>query len=211
MTTQGLIGGLTFYGVTIGDDALLVGKGPAQKLGTAPFSELVTTKCVSISWNTVFPPPSPSLSECHDSVANEQTEFCRKNDPFGIVFDSQSLEPLPNIKVTIFDKNKNKYFLPGLTNPQTTLADGLFNFLVEPGVYYLSTSLPDGYKFIANPNLHPNYVKIYHKIDGTNSIYKPDEPVAELIDTPEEVAAGKPDMEHRDIPLDPGAGAPYNS
>jgi len=211
VTTQGLTGGLTFYGVTIGDDALLVGKGPAQKLGTVPFSELVTTKCVSISWNTVFPPPAPSLSECHDSWENEQTDFCRKNDPFGIVFDSQSLEPLPNIQVTIFDKNKNKYFTPGLTNPQTTLADGLFNFLVEPGIYYLSTSLPNGYSFTSNPNLHQNYVKIYHQIDGTNSIYKPDEPVAEIIDTPEEAKVGKPDMEHRDIPLDPGTGAPYNA
>lgn len=222
VTTQGLAGGLAFYGVTIGEDNLLVGKGPAQKLAVAPFSDLVTTECVAISWTTVLPTPTPvpvvNNNDDGDDCFRGAGRTCQTReefwaherwDPFGIVFDSQSLEPLPNVKVTILDKNKNKYYLPGLTNPQTTLADGLFNFLVEPGVYYLSILLPTNYAFSANPNLHQNYIKIYHKLDGTNSIYKPDEPIAEIIDTPEEVEIGKPNMEHRDIPLDPGASKPY--
>ncbi len=209
VTTQGLAGGLAFYGVTIGDDNLLVGKGQAQKLAVAPFSDNVTTKCAVINWNTVFPPP-PTFSENEGEEEGRGPWVKGRHDPFGIIFDSQSLEPLPNVKVTILDKNKNRYYLPGLTNPQTTLADGLFNFLVEPGVYYLNVLLPTNYAFTANPNLHPNYVKIYHKLDGTNSIYKPDEPIAEIIDTPEEMEAGKPNMEHRDIPLDPGASKPYD-
>lgn len=211
VTTQGLAGGLAFYGVTIGDDDLLVGKGEAQKLAVAPFSDQVTTKCATISWNTVFPPPPPPPPANNDDEDDGGRKLCKgcRWDPYGIVFDSQSLEPLPNIKITIFDKNKNIYSLPGLINPQTTKADGLFNFLVEPGIYYLSVLTPNNYKFISTPNIHPNYVKIYHKVDGSNSIYKPDEPIAEIIDTPEEVEIGKPNMEHRDIPLDPGANKPY--
>jgi hypothetical protein len=213
VTTQGLAGGLAFYGVTIGDDNLLVGKGPAQKLAVAPFADQVTTKCVAISWNTVIPTPTP-VPVVENSGGGEQPWWrvgcprCRW-DPYGIVFDSQSLEPLPGVQVTILDKNKNKYYLPGLTNPQTTLADGLFNFLVEPGVYYLTTSGLGNHNFTENPNLHPNYIKIYHKADGSNSIYKPDEQIAEIIDTEEEMQAGKPNMEHRDIPLDPGANKPF--
>jgi hypothetical protein len=211
VTTQGLAGGLAFYGVTIGDDDLLVGKGEAQKLAVAPFSDQVTTKCATISWNTVFPPPPPPPPANDDDEDDGGRKLCKgcRWDPYGIVFDSQSLEPLPNIKITIFDKNKNIYSLPGLINPQTTKADGLFNFLVEPGIYYLSVLTPNNYKFISTPNIHPNYVKIYHKVDGSNSIYKPDEPIAEIIDTPEEAEIGKPNMEHRDIPLDPGANKPY--
>ncbi len=212
-TTGGLTGGMAFYSVTLNDLQGALGQGAGQKLSTFPFGEGSFTKCVTISWNTILPTATPVPQGGGGGGGggqhNKWPNWHRGWDPFGIVFDSQSLEPLPNIKVTIYDKDKIMYSSLGLTNPQTTKADGLFNFLVEPGTYYLKTSLPAGYSFTATPNLQPNYIKIYHKEDGTNSIYKPDEPIVEDIDTPQEVANGRPDIEHRDVPLDPGSGQPY--
>jgi len=191
IATAGLSGGVGFYSVTLDEPEQIIAEGLGMKQGTNEFINNVTSSCVSISWTTVSPP--------------------RRSDPFGIVFDSQSLEPLPNIDVTIFDENKKLYTILGLTNPQTTEADGLFNFLVAPGTYYLTVSEPKGYAFTSTPNLNPNYIKVYHKTDGTNSIYKPNEPIVEIIDTPEEIKNKKPSAEHRDIPLDPGMNKPYNA
>ncbi len=217
ISTEGLVGGMVFFGVTVGEVPTDQGNGPGQKLSVFSFSDPVTTNCVNISWNTVFPPPPPppppppgGTNSVLEQYPCLQKHTCRW-DPFGIVFDSQSLEPLPNVKITILDSNKDKYQLLGLTNPQVTAADGLFNFLVEPGVYYLAVVPTSGYTFTATPNLQPNYIKIYHKMDGSNSIYKPGDPITEEIDTPEEVAQGYPNMEHRDIPLDPGSNPPYRA
>ena len=211
VSTVGLAGGMAFYSVVLGDLEDTVGSGPGQKQGIFPFTDSSFTKCVTIAWTTLPSPTPTPLPQQPPPPPGDGEGRRRRWDPFGIVFDSQSLEPMANIKVTIFDKNKNFYRLLGLTNPQTNRADGLFNFLVEPGIYYLTTSLPSGYSFTASPNLHPNYIKIYHKADGSNSIYKPDEPIVEEIDTPEEVRNGRPNIEHRDIPLDPGTNTPYVS
>jgi len=213
--TAGLTGGVVFYAVAIEDVDALLGKGAGQKLATSPFSDSASTICATIKWSTVFPPtPTPTVvptqRQGNGNLSNAATRKRMRMDPFGIVFDSQSLEPMRGVKITIFDENKNKYDLIGLTNPQITAADGLFNFLVEPGTYYLSLEVPSGYSFSSGANLHPNYVKIYHKMDGTDSIYRPDEPIVEEIDTPEEEVNGYPDMEHRDIPLDPGGNPPYH-
>lgn len=86
VTTQGLMGGLAFYGVTIGDDDLLVGKGEAQKLATAGFSDQVTTKCVSISWNTVFPPTPTPVPTIETTVNRGGRRFTSKMGPFWYCF-----------------------------------------------------------------------------------------------------------------------------
>ncbi len=121
-------------------------------------------------------------------------------DPYGRVFDSRSLEPIPNIQVKALTGISPVEKLAQIFgNPQSTLADGVFNFLVQPGTYYLRVSnLPSKYSFTATPKLDPNYAKVYSKQDGSTSIYKPDQPIIEV--------AGKP--EHRDIPLDPGTNPP---
>lgn len=124
-----------------------------------------------------------------DAASSEHT------DPFGTVFDSQSLEPLPDISVTLLDANKNIVSVPGSPNPTITNADGAFSFMVEPGVYYLTITSPTGYAFEAQPFIHPNYAKAYA------NIYKPDDPIV--------VSAGIP--EHRDIPLNPGVNLPYRT
>ncbi len=179
-------GGYTFYGVMISPSNIVQQPGlGAEQQGTFSFATgNSVSKCVKISW----------------------THY----DPFGIVFDSQSLEPLPNVKVTILDAKKRKLSLIGFKNPQVTKQDGLFNFLVEPGIYYLDiTPIPTGYSFIANPNIHENYKVIYHQADGGISIYKPMEAIHEEIDTPIERINGMPDPERRDIPLDPGKNPSY--
>jgi len=121
-------------------------------------------------------------------------------DPYGRIFDSQSLEPIPNITVKVLtDITPSEKLAQIFGNPQTSFADGAFNFLVEPGTYYLRlVNPPTKYSFIPKPNLNINYSKAYSKRDGTNSVYKPDDPIVEV--------AGKP--EHRDIPLDPGKNPP---
>lgn len=116
-------------------------------------------------------------------------------DPYGTVFDSQSLEPLSNVSVALSDASNNKLQLPGITNPVTTLVDGLFNFLVESGTYYLSPVAPAGYSFTDQSFIHPNYTKAYA------NLYKTGAAIVE--------EAGKP--EHRDIALNPGVNPPHRA
>ncbi|MBI3366378.1 carboxypeptidase regulatory-like domain-containing protein, partial [Candidatus Roizmanbacteria bacterium] len=182
-------GGYTFYGVMVmrpNDLTNQPGLG-AEQQGTFNFTgKQDLSKCVKISW----------------------THY----DPFGIVFDSQSLEPLSNVAVTILDNKKKKLSLIGFPNPQITRADGIFNFLVEPGDYYLEINpMPSGYQFIQSPAINVNYSKIYHQADGGVSIYKPNEVIREIIDTPDEQVNGVPDPERRDIPLDPGKNPPFTT
>lgn len=121
-------------------------------------------------------------------------------DPYGRIFDSQSLEPIPNVKIKVLSNITPAESLAQVYgNPQTTIEDGIFNFLVDPGTYYLRlVNPPLKYSFTANPQLNANYSKAYSKRDGTTSIYKPDEAIIE-----------KPNIaEHRDIPLDPGNNPP---
>jgi hypothetical protein len=182
-------GGYTFYGVMIIPQNNIVeqpGLG-AEQQGTFSFTgKDDLSKCVKISWTHV--------------------------DPFGIVFDSKSLEPLQNVLVTILDNNKKKINFVGFPNPQITQADGLFNFLVDPGEYYLDIHpIPQGYQFKENPSIHQNYKKIYHQADGGDSIYKPGVVIREIIDTPDEQVKGVPDPERRDIPLDPGEKTPFTT
>ena len=162
-----------FFGVTI-NEPKLVSEDQASSIQYATFQfEQDPAKCISIRW-----------------------------DPYGRVFDSQSLEPIARVRVSLLNRNKQLIIMPGLFNPQTTEVDGLYNFFVyikEGGkkAFYLNPvplpTLP--HIFTATPNLHPNYVKAY------SDIYKPDELVIEESGIPE----------HRDIPLDPGTNSPFRS
>lgn len=134
-------------------------------------------------------------------------------DPYGRVFDSVSLEPISNIQIRILTEiypNEKLAEVIG-KNPVFTKEDGVFNFLVEPGYYYLRlNNIPSTHRFIDNPNLNPLYEDVYKKYSTAGkSIYKPDELIAEIIDTPEEQKRGYPFPEERDIPLDPGENKPY--
>ncbi|OGK41078.1 hypothetical protein A2954_06110 [Candidatus Roizmanbacteria bacterium RIFCSPLOWO2_01_FULL_37_12] len=161
-----------FFGVTISEPKVIPGQGSTIQYGTFEFQQdpQVQGGCKSIRW-----------------------------DPFGRVFDSQSLEPISNVRVTLLNKDKLFADMPGLTNPEITEADGVYNFFVDikgkdPETFYV-VPLKSTHTFTASPNLNPNYNKAYY------DIYKPDEPIIE--------APGVP--EHRDIPLDPGLNPPFRS
>ncbi len=162
-----------WFGVTI-NEPKLVSQARADTIQYATFQfQQDPAKCVSIRW-----------------------------DPYGRVFDSQSLEPIRGVRVSLWDKNKQLVIQRGLNNPQRTETDGVFNFFVaiKPGgqrIFYLNPlPLPPlTHTFIADPNLHPNYEKAY------SDIYKPDEQIVETFGNPE----------HRDIPLDPGSSPPFRS
>lgn len=120
-------------------------------------------------------------------------------DPYGRIFDSQSLEPIPNVKVGVFDSLNPETLSQVRDNPQKVLADGAFNFLTKPGTYYLQPlDFPKIYTFSEKTKLNNNYRKAYSKRDGSSSIYKPGIAIVEKAGVPE----------HRDIPLDPGNNPP---
>lgn len=89
-------------------------------------------------------------------------------DPYGRVFDSQTLEPIGNVSVTLLFK-KNNIFVPmtpsdlvggNIQNPQTTLIDGKFSFVVPDGEYKLVVGSP--FQFTSSlSEVHANYLKAY--------------------------------------------------
>ncbi|MEI7653431.1 MAG: hypothetical protein WCJ70_04135 [bacterium] len=100
---------------------------------------------------------------------------CRSvaTDPYGVVFDNTSLEPVAGAEVrllrqrdkgefTLYDKSEK--VSGNLINPQAVGADGLFNFVVDPGTYKLEISnLPvvsDTTKH--NPKASRVYTDLYH-------------------------------------------------
>ncbi|MBI5123407.1 carboxypeptidase regulatory-like domain-containing protein [Candidatus Roizmanbacteria bacterium] len=125
-------------------------------------------------------------------------------DPDGIVFDSQSLEPIPGTSVTLLKKRADGIFsfvnkfdpndVPNgiLTNPYSTIEDGGFSFFVPDGIYKLIPQIT-GYNFPGSLTLNSNYSKIY------SNIYP-------LTTGVEIVEKGGP--QHRDIPVDSVGGQP---
>lgn len=137
----------------------------------------------------VFEIPRPVPAETSSSC----TEM--RYDPYGAIFDSQSLEPLPDVQITLRDDNYIPVSLPGLSNPsKPTGADGAFNFLVPPDIYYLDPIIPQGYNFTKTPKINPDWSQIYV------NIYHP----GDLVDE-------RNGPVRKDIPLDPGINKPYSS
>ena len=83
-------------------------------------------------------------------------------DPMGRVFDAVSLEPLPDVKVSILDEfGKKLPSAPGFSPEKTTGLDGLFSFYVKEGRFRLSFEKP-GYTFpVDMSEIDPNYSKVY--------------------------------------------------
>lgn len=122
-------------------------------------------------------------------------------DPYGRVFDSQTLEPIPDSIVTLLQKRQDDSFsrviaddiLGGnIENPQTTKENGAFSYVVPDNIYRITVSKSE-YIF---PNvltkLNPAYSRIY------SDIYRGEEIIQQ----------GR--IQHRDIPLDHvGSGKTY--
>ncbi|MEI6243363.1 MAG: hypothetical protein WCP39_08205, partial [Chlamydiota bacterium] len=128
-------------------------------------------------------------------------------DPDGRVFDSISLEPIPDVSVQILEKKPDGSFAPVVNfldplarNPSLTDSSGKFSFFVEgDNDYRLVINPPEGYEFSLTEPIKPhvNATKIYRNIYPINTgvnIYE---------------AKGK--KETRDIPLRPklGVGKEY--
>ena len=119
-------------------------------------------------------------------------------DPDGTIFDSQSLEPIPNTSVSLTKERTPGVFTlvnpfdpkdvgaALLTNPYTTTQDGSFSFFVPDGTYRL-TPQNVGFVFPSVLSLNPNYAKAYEQIY----------PALTGLDI---VEKGGP--QHRDIPVD---------
>jgi len=119
-------------------------------------------------------------------------------DPEGRVFDAVSLEPIPNVQITVLDKNKKFVSQITVDNPTTTKVNGQYAFYVAEGDFFLNIAVPSGYIFTDQlSTIHPNYTFAY------KNIYKNNELIVERIDTPAERARGIPNVEQRDIALMP--------
>jgi hypothetical protein len=137
------------------------------------------------------------LSRCTSATSPNAFAASAAGDPYGRIFDAKSLEPISNVSISIQDQNKQNINIPLLVNPQIVKNDGVFNFVVEPGTYYLNPRIPSGYTFANTVNINSNYTKAYSQI-----LSSPNEAVIEKsIKNPE----------HRDIALDPGTKAPFRS
>ena len=112
-------------------------------------------------------------------------------DPYGIVFDSQSLEPIPGVKVSLFQKGTTGTYslatgqeFASLLNPVYTDDGGAFSFFVPDGTYKLDAAAAN-FTFPSVPTkLNNNYSQIYSDIYHGEDI----------------VQQGA--IQHRDIPLD---------
>lgn len=120
-------------------------------------------------------------------------------DPAGRIFDANTLEPMDNVEITIFDAaTKQKVNQLGVANVTRTDELGYYQFFVQEGDYYLEVTPPDGFSMINSvEQVHPNYSKAY------GILYKKNDTIVERIDTEAERAkpTPAPDVEMRDVPL----------
>ncbi len=147
------------------ETTLGTGNDKSQKLGTFSFEEIFNNSdCVTLRW-----------------------------DPYGRIFDTDTLEPVYGAKVSLFIKENNNYKLftnvvGGIINPITTKEDGAFSFVVPDGTYKLVVEMSN-YKFPVEINeVNNNYSKIYANIYPAN--------------TGEDIIQ-KGAIQHRDIPIKP--------
>ncbi len=148
-------------------------------------------------------PPQPTISETATGGQKQGTFTfdgtdagnCTtiKWDPYGRVFDSKSLEPLPYTKMELLNAEKAPYKEIGIENPQTTGIDGVFSFYVKNGSYFLDPSRT-GYTYPLNQDqINSNYSKAY------SNLYLQQTPIIEQSETV-----------HVDLPMEP-VGTPYHS
>lgn len=126
-------------------------------------------------------------------------------DPYGRVFDSQSLEPMSGIKVNLLDDKGKPAVVDGpFPNYGITKIDnGIYNILVSKEAdYQMSVDSPATHLFTKNVSLHPNYSTIY------SDIYLPGDIFHEVpipVNPPKDFDYSK---YHHDIPL-VAKGSPY--
>lgn len=126
-------------------------------------------------------------------------------DPYGRVFDSQSLEPMSGVRVNLLDDKGKPAVIDGPFNNYaiTKVDNGIYNILVsKEGYYQMSVDSPTTHLFTRNVSLHPNYPSIY------SDIYLPGDVFYEVpipANPPKDFDYSK---YHHDIPL-VAKGTPY--
>jgi len=104
----------------------------------------------SITLTTPLPKGKNYLTVTVDGVTSD-IRTVTLADPFGVVFDSLTNNPIEGAVVTIFNSDGSQC-TPGVeidagdTNPQTTGADGTYSFLCADGNYYI-TITASGYAY----------------------------------------------------------------
>ncbi len=126
-------------------------------------------------------------------------------DPYGRVFDSQSLEPMSGIRVNLLDDKGKPAVIDGPFNNYgiTKIDNGIYNILVSKEAdYQMSVVSPATHLFTRNVSLHPNYSTVY------SDIYLPGDIFHEVpipANPPKDFDYSK---YHHDIPL-VAKGSPY--
>lgn len=93
------------------------------------------------------------------SFALELFYFLRKNKSWGVVYDSATKRPLEMAAIRLFSSENKK-----LLSTHVTDKNGRFNFLAQPGTYYLEVSRSD-YHFPSRKvtgNSDGYYAKVYN-------------------------------------------------
>ncbi len=132
-----------------------------------------------------------------DLIADNSDCTSLQWDPYGVVFDSKTLEPIPGTRINLFQKNSTGFVLaniPGVTSSILTRGDGVFNFVVPDGVYKIEVAHPNYLPFPADFNtINPAYAKIYADLYPDQGINM-------------DIVQMKGIQQHRDIPLTPKQG-----
>ncbi len=115
-------------------------------------------------------------------------------DPYGAVFDAISLEPIPKVSVSLYQQIGNNHQLvpvgPGVkTNPTIVAEDGIFNFMIDNGIYFLEANKA-GYTFPVQ-----DITALQERLAEKQNIY------FDLYQGEPIIQAGQ--IQHRDIPLIP--------
>jgi len=104
-------------------------------------------------------------------------------DPFGRIIDTKTLEPIKNCGVLLKNKTSSNQIVktelldnPFFKNPFITLGDGVFNFAVNPGIYFLFPSHSDFSFPVENQSLIDNAVARLKVFDPNGDYFDTNKP-----------------------------------
>jgi hypothetical protein len=94
-------------------------------------------------------------------------------DPYGRVFDSRTLEPIPDVMVDLIDDaTKQSVVMQSNLSYDVTGDDGLYNIQVEKeGSYTLQVDSLTTHQFVANPSLNPLWSNIYSDLYYPGTVF----------------------------------------
>lgn len=164
--------GLVTFWDQIKDFVRAVAESPIAKAIYTPLNAVVTTAVLmSILLPSLLNLPLLSLWDSISVWLFSLVGLVRIKKKWGIVYDSESDQPIPLAAVRIFDFEYKKLLATQLTDK-----DGRFGFLIKPGQYYLNIIKHD-YQFpskFAASNYHGEPFQV--KEDGVISFNIPLDP-----------------------------------